>query len=56
MIFYTGVATIIFMLLAIIWSTKGWSNFSIKFTFFTMTLWSGFNFLNALGYLVKVGG
>ena len=56
MIFYTGVVTIIFMLLTIIWSTKNRSNFTIKFIFFYMTLWSCFNFLNTLGYLVKVGG
>lgn len=53
MIAFLIITTIIFGLLALVWSTEGLLNFCLKAMFFGMTAWSLLLSLEALGYLIK---
>ena len=56
MTIFMTLAMVMFFFLSFIWKCKLWLNFFIKFAFFGMGCWSGFNLMNMMGYIVKVGG
>lgn len=51
---YLAISGMIFAVLLLAWSTRGWRNFLIKILLFAMTVWSTFLNMAALGWVVKI--
>ena len=53
---FTVVATVLFTILWLIWSTKTWTNMLIKIGFFGLAAWGAFLSFQAYGYVVAAAG
>jgi len=51
---FVSAATVVFLLLALIWNKKDWTNLAFKIVFILLTVWGGVLLMQAHKLIVRV--